>query len=84
MKRILSLLLTSALILGLLSACGEGRDVATPAPQLTQAPSAVPAAPDQPSPSQPSASAALPDGPAVVELAEAAFSASGCEDPGAV
>ena len=33
MKRILSLLLTSALILGLLSACGEGRDVATPAPQ---------------------------------------------------
>lgn len=54
MKRILSQLLTLALIAGLLSACGAGRGVSTPAPAstrpvFTQDPAAVPVTPAEPS-----------------------------------
>lgn len=92
MKRTLSLLLASALILGLLSACEEegGATTLTPPPSpVTDGPSPSPSSsgqlsPSQPSPSQSAASAGLPDGPAVTELAKAAFSVSGCEAPEAV
>ena len=54
MKRILSLLLTFAMTAGLLSACGEGRGVSTPAPAssrpiFTPDPAAVPVTPAGPS-----------------------------------
>lgn len=83
MKRTLSLLLAIALLSGLLSACGEqaqsSPEPSQASPIFTPDPSAVPVTP---SPVQPSA--AVLDGPTVAELAEAAFSASGCEDPEAV
>lgn len=76
MKRTLSLLLTLALVLGSLSACGEDRGVSTPAPRLTPDPAAVPVTPDGPSgPSQAPAEA-----PSPWELSEAAFLSSGCEE----
>lgn len=88
MKRTLSLLLALALLSGLLTACGEEGGVVTSAPPpspVTDGPSPSPSSSGQPSlspsPSQPAASAGLPEGPTVAELAEAAFSASGCEDP---
>ena len=79
MKRTLSLLLVLALLSSLLSACGERRGVATPAPQFTLDPSAVPVSPGQTSDSD-----APSDGPSPLDLAEAAFAASGCEEPEAV
>ena len=68
MKRILSLLLTLALVLGSLSACGEERDVSTPAPSPSVSDailSPTPANPDVPSPDP-------WDGPSALTLAEAA------------
>lgn len=84
MKRTLSLLLTFALLFGLLAACG-GQPQSSPEPPAvfseplpTQEPSPAPSTP------QPSASADTFDGPDVIELAEAVLAASGCEDPSAV
>lgn len=83
MKRTLSLLLVLVLLSGLLAACGEqpqpstDPSTASTAPLYTPDPSAVPVTPAQPP-------AALPEEPDAAGLAEAAFSASGCEDRSAV
>lgn len=80
MKRTLSLLLALALLSGVLSACGEKRGASTPAPDLpptSDGPSPSPTESDKPA--QPPA-----EGPSPRELAEAAFTASGCEEPEAV
>ena len=87
MKRTLSLLLTLALVSGLLSACGVEQRASTPTLPPSPATSGSTPAPTDPSPTptasdeptQPPA-----DGPSPGELAEAAFPASGCEDPDSV